>query len=139
MARREQFIMTTRERRSRVFSEEFRKQKVDEVERKLTTIRELCKEYELSRSSVYRWIYKYSEMRKKGHIIRVESESDTRKLLELKERIKELERIVGQKQLLIDFQTKVIELAEEEYKVDIKKKLGGKLSSGTGSTEKNTR
>jgi len=105
----------------------------------LLTISELCKEYELSRTSIYNWIYKYSTMQKKGEIIRVETESDTRKLLELKERVKELERIVGQKQILIDFQAKVIELAEEEYKVDIKKKLGGKLSSGIGLTEGNTK
>jgi len=137
MARKEQFLMTVGERRIRFFSEEFRKQKVKEIERNLLSISELCKEYELSRTSIYNWIYKYSTMQKKGEIIRVETESDTRKLLELKERIKELERIVGQKQILIDFQAKVIELAEEEYKVDIKKKLGGKLSSGIGLTERN--
>ena len=139
MARKEQFQMSIRERRIRFFSEEFRKQKVKEIERNLLTISELCKEYELSRTSIYNWIYKYSTMQKKGEIIRVETESDTRKLLELKERVKELERIVGQKQILIDFQAKVIELAEEEYKVDIKKKLGGKLSSGIGLTEGNTK
>jgi hypothetical protein len=32
----------------------------------------------------------------------------------------------------------MIELAEEMYQVDIKKKLGSKLSSGSGSTETNT-
>ena len=34
----------------------------------------------------------------------------------------DLERIVGQKQIVIDFQEKMIELAEQEYNVDIKKK-----------------
>jgi len=74
-------------------------------------------------------------MRKKGVRQVIESESDTKKLLALRERLKELERIIGQKQLLIDFQEKVIEMAEDEYHVDIKKKFGGKLSSGTGLTE----
>jgi hypothetical protein len=32
----------------------------------------------------------------------------------------------------------MIEIAEQMYKVDIKKKLGSKLSSGSGSTEKST-
>ncbi len=68
----------------------------------------------------------------------VETESDTRKLKELKEEIKELHRIIGEKQILLDFQTKLIERAEKEYKVDIKKKLSGKLYSGTGTTEKRT-
>jgi len=139
MATREQFTLTSSERRNRSFSEEFKKQKVHEIERKLVTIPELCREYELSKTSLYNWIHMYSKKFKKGEHIRVESESDTRKLQEMRERIKELERTIGQKQMLIDFQAKVIELAEQEYKVDIKKKLGGKLSSGTGSTEGNTR
>ena len=138
MARREQFILSRRQRHNRYFSNEFKRRKVEEIDHHLTTISEICREYEVSKTSVYNWIYCYSTMRKKGEIIRVESQSDTRKLLEMKERIKELERIIGQKQILIDFQDKVIELAEEEYKVDIKKKFGVKPSSGTGSIEKNT-
>ena len=59
----------------------------------------------------------------KGSKTVVESESDTRKLLEYKQRIAELERTIGQKQLMIDFQAKMIELAEQEYGVDIKKKF----------------
>ncbi len=47
-----------------------------------------------------------------------------------------MERIVGQKQILLDFKEKMIELAEETYKVDIKKKFSDKPSDTTGSTEK---
>jgi len=39
---------------------------------------------------------------------------------------------------LIEFKEKMIEIAETTYGVDIKKKLGSKLSSGTTSTEKLT-
>jgi len=62
-------------------------------------------------------------MKKKPERLIVESDSDTKKLLELKKRVAELERIVGQKQIMIDFKDKMIELAEEHYKFDIKKKL----------------
>ncbi|EKO78685.1 hypothetical protein LEP1GSC068_2737 [Leptospira sp. Fiocruz LV3954] len=41
----------------------------------------------------------------------------------MKSKIKELESVVGQKQMKIDFQEKMIELAEKEYCVDIKKKF----------------
>jgi hypothetical protein len=68
----------------------------------------------------------------------VESKSDTKKIQFLESRIKELERIVGQKQILIEFQDKMMEIAEQTYEVDIKKKLGSKLSSGTGIPEINT-
>jgi hypothetical protein len=67
----------------------------------------------------------------------VEAKSDTQRIKALEARIKELERIVGQKQLLLEFQDKMIEIAESDYDVDIKKKIGSKLSFGTTSTGKN--
>jgi hypothetical protein len=54
----------------------------------------------------------------------------------LEERIKELERLVGQKQILLEFKDKMIDIAEETYNIDIKKKVGSKLSSGSTSTKK---
>mgnify|MGYP007108819566 CR=1 FL=1 len=68
----------------------------------------------------------------------VESKSDTRKLLHLKEHIKELEQLIGQKQIKIDFLEKMIELAQEEYGIDIKKKVSTKQYGGSGTTLKNT-
>lgn len=135
MATVEKFTQSTRARQLRYFSEEFRKQKVRDIEQNLSEIRDICKEYEVTRTAVYKWIYKYSAMRKKGEKQVIEIESDTKKVLALRERLKELERIIGQKQLLIDFQEKVIEMAEEEYHVDIKKKFGDKLYFGSGLTE----
>jgi len=126
-------------RRNRYFSEELKRQKVKDLERNLVTMSELCREYQVSRTSVYRWIYKYSKNRKRQERQIVERMSDTRKIKELQDRIKELERIVGQKQLLIDFKDKMIEIAEEMYQVDIKKKLSSPPSAGSGNTEKSTR
>jgi transposase len=123
---------------NRYFSEGFKRQKVSEIEKHLTTITEICREYQVSNTAVYNWVYKYSLMRKKGIRQVVEAESDTRKLLQLKERIKELERIIGQKQIMIDFQDKMIEVAEEEYKIEIKKKSDSSPSTGSGKTEANT-
>jgi hypothetical protein len=56
----------------------------------------------------------------------------------MREQIKELERIIGEKQVKLDFQEKLITLAEKEYDIDIKKKFSGKHSSGTGSTGNST-
>jgi hypothetical protein len=77
-------------------------------------------------------------MAKKEHKQVVEPKSDTQRIKMLEERIKELERIVGQKQLLLEFKDKMIEIAEATYNVDIKKKVGSRLSSGTTSTGKIT-
>ncbi len=135
MANRTQFKQSELERRRRSFSEEFKRQKVVEIDRKQTRISEVCKHYEVSAASVSRWIKRYSVNYMKGVKTIVEAESDTRKIIELQAKIAELERTVGQKQLLIDFQDKMIELAEQTYGVDIKKKLQSKPSSGTGTTE----
>ena len=138
MATPEKLTQGQRARFSRYFSEDFKRQKVREIERNQVSIGELSKEYQVSRTSIYRWLFKYSKMIKKAERQVVERKSDTRKIQELKERIKELERVVGQKQLLIEFQKKMIDLAEETYDVDIKKKLSSKLSSGTGLIDANT-
>lgn len=138
MAKPNQLKIHQNTRQYRYFSEGFKKQKVEEIEKNLVKISEICREYQVSHAAVYKWIYKYSVMRKKGVRQVIEAESDTRKLLQLKEKIKDLERIIGQKQILIDFQQKMIDIAEEEYKIDIKKKLGSKLSAGSGKTESNT-
>jgi hypothetical protein len=75
-------------------------------------------------------------MRKKREKMVYESDSDALKVKQMQERIKELERTVGQKQLKIDFLEKMIEIAGEDLKVDIKKKLSTKLSSGSDQTNK---
>ena len=117
----------------RYFSTDFKKKRVQELENNLITVSDICKTHKVSRTSVYRWIYKFSNMAKKQVRQVVEAKSDTKKIQYLEDRIKELERIVGKKQILIDFQDKMIEIAEQTYEVDIKKKLGSKLSSGTGN------
>jgi transposase len=122
----------------RYFSEDFKKKKIRELERNISSVNDICKTYSVSRTSVYRWIYKYSAMAKKQVKQVVEAKSDTQKIKALEERIKELERIVGQKQLLLEFKDKMIEIAEATYGVDIKKKVGSRLSSGTTSTGKST-
>ena len=74
-------------------------------------------------------------MRKKKEKIVYETESDLVRVKLLQERIKELERAVGQKQLKIDFLEKMIEIAEEDLKIDIKKKPFIKPSTGSESTK----
>lgn len=138
MATRNQFKMTTAERRHRHFSDSFKIQKVRELETGKTKVSELCKQYEVSATNVYKWLNKFGTMKnKKEHFI-VETDSDTKQLLALKKKVAELEQIVGQKQILIDFKDKMIDLAEETYGVDIKKKFSTQQSNTSGTTENNT-
>jgi transposase len=131
------FSEELRSRQNRYFSNDIKKKIVRDLERNFNSVSDVCKTYQVSRTSVYRWIFKYSSMAKKEHKQVVEPKSDTQRIKMLEERIKELERIVGQKQLLLEFKDKMIEIAEATYNVDIKKKVGSRLSSGITSTGKN--
>ena len=123
MATRQKYIQNTKERQLRTFSDEFKRKKVRELELKITTVTEISRAYEVRPWTIYKWVNKFGNQVMKETRTIVESESDTRKMLEYKQRIAELERTIGQKQLMIDFQKKMIELAEQEYGVDIKKKF----------------
>ena len=137
MATRQNFKQSTEERRKRTFSEEFKRKKVREIELKISTITDVSKAYEVRYHNVYKWVKKYgSHLVEKGEKVIVECESDTRKNIELQAKVGELERIIGQKQVLLDFKDKMIELAEEMYQIDIKKKFGTKPLSIIGNTVK---
>jgi transposase len=136
MATKQQFKQSSADRQRRTFSEEFKRKKVKEIEQKITTITAVCKEYEVRDSNVRKWLATFGTNYMKGVRIIVESESDTMKIIELKKQVAELERLVGQKQVVLEFKDKMIELAEEHYGVDIKKKFGTTPSSGTGTIEK---
>jgi transposase len=136
MATKSGLELTQSERRKRIFSEDFKKQKVREIETKQTTITEVSKAYQVRYNNVHKWVEKFSSSYKKGVRLIVEMESDTQKLLALQQQIAELERMVGQKQIIIDFQAKMIELAETTYGVDIKKKFDSTPSSSSGKIEK---
>lgn len=127
------------ERVQRYFSEDFKRKKVKEIEQNLATVVQISREYEVSRAAVYRWVYKYSAVRKKGIKQVVEAQSDTVKITRLRDEVREMERVVGQKQIKIDFLEKMIELAEKEYGIDIKKKYSSMPLSGSGQTGKRTR
>lgn len=74
---------------------------------------------------------------KKERLI-VESKSEQSQIISLKNKVAMLEQMLGQKQILIEFQQKMIELAEEEYGIDIKKKSETEQSSTSEKTGKGT-
>lgn len=137
MAKKDQLLSKPDFRQNRYFSEAFRKKKVEELDKKLTTVSEICKTYDVSSPAVYKWIYKYSLMRKKAVKLVVEPLSDTVRIKALEQHISQLEQLLGQKQFEIDFLQKQIDIASNQYGVDLKKKHSGQHSGGSGSTGNN--
>jgi transposase len=109
---------------NRWFSEEFKRQKVKELDTNLITIKLICELHGVSRASVYKWLAKYSINYQQETKMVVQMESEAFKTAQLNQRVAELERIVGQKQMVIDYLNKVLEIASKEFDTDIKKKYG---------------
>lgn len=119
----------------RLFSEAFKREKVKDLVEKRISIRQLSSLYEVSRTSVYNWLYAYSPHHEQKTNLVVQMESEAHKSEMLQRRVAELERIVGQKQLELDFLNKLFEIGSQELGFDIKKNLSTKLSNGTGAEE----
>ena len=117
----------------RYFSETFKKEKVQELIDKRTTIQKLSDLYGLSRTSVYNWLYQYSPHYEQKSRQVIEMESESQKTQFYQNRVAELERIVGQKQLEIDFGEKLIALASAELGIDLKKNFSTQVLNGSVS------
>ena len=64
---------------NRKFSESFKKEKVKQLVAKQISIKELSELYGVSRTSIYKWLYKYSPHHKRGTVQVVEMESEALK------------------------------------------------------------
>ena len=125
-------------RESRVFSEPLKKQIVKELVNKRITIQQVMLEHQVSRYSVYRWLYKYSPLHEQKCTLVVQMKSEEQRKYELQQRVADLERIVGQKQLEIDFLNKLLEVGSKELGFDLKKSFSSPPSNGTGTTDTGT-
>lgn len=124
-------------RKQRVYSMEFKNQIVKEFESGKFSVLELEKLYGVTNASIYQWIYKLSTFNNKGYRVIEMKDSAQKKVKDLENKIKELERMVGMKQIKIDFLEKMIEIAKDDFDMDIKKKLGTPQSGTSGKSTKN--
>lgn len=126
-----------RVKRQRRFSEDFKLNIVELYEKGQHSVYEIEKIYNISNQSIYSWIYKYSKYNKKNIQVVEMKDSQIHKIKELEEKVKALERVVGQKQMNIDYLEKMIELAKQEFDIDIKKNSDTPHSGGFEPTKKN--
>lgn len=123
-------------RKKRLYSEEFKRRLVEEFETGKFSVLQLEKLHGISNNLIYNWIYKYSTFNERGCRIMDIKKSSRSRIKDLENRIKELERMVGQKQIKIDYYEKMIEIAKEELDIDLKKNFDTPQSIGSGKTKK---
>jgi transposase-like protein len=108
-------------KKHRIYSKEFKLQLVNEFESGKFSVPQLEKLYGISNTTIYSWIHKFSTFNEKGTRIVEMKQSSTTKLKELAQKVKELEQIVGKKQIQIDYLEKMIDIAKDDLNIDIKK------------------
>ena len=118
--------MAKRGEKIRHFSEAFKREKVKLYEDGKITAIQIQKLYDVSETSVYKWISKYSKLPKGEHVV-VQKQSEAAKTLLIMERVKELERALGNAHLRILYAEEVILQADKELQLNLKKKLDDKL------------
>lgn len=105
----------------RTFSTAFKKEKVALIESGKISVGQLSKIYEVTPTSIYKWLRKYSQTAPNERVV-VEKISEENKNLELMKRIRELEQVLGRKQLQVDYYESVIEELNEQQGEDVIKK-----------------
>lgn len=115
--------MTTTEKMRRHFTEAFKKEKVTQLDERKITVLQLSKIYEVSETAIYKWIRKYSKYTGKQERMVIEKESEGQKNIELLKKLAEMERLLGRKEIELDYLKKVIEFGSEYAGADIKKKF----------------
>jgi transposase-like protein len=123
-------------RKKRIYSEEFKRKIVKDFESGQLSVPQLEKLHNIGNPLIYRWIYKFSTFNEKGSRIIEMKESSSGKMKSLEQRVKELERMIGQKQIKIDYLEKMIDIAKDELNIDIKKNSNTPQSTGSAVTKK---
>ncbi|WP_372947881.1 transposase [Mariniphaga sp.] len=110
-------------RKVRQFSTDFKKEKVKQIDDGKITVLQLSRIYEVSSTAIYKWIRKYSRYAGQNERVVIQKESEQTKTFWLLKKVSELEQLVGQKQVEIEYLKKVIDFGSEITEKDIKKKF----------------
>lgn len=123
-------------RPKRTFSETFKRQKVQQIVDKQISISELSTLYGMSKVTVYRWLYRYSVHHQKGTNLVVQMESEAHKTKVLQQKLAEAEQMIGRQAVQLDYLERLLAVASEALKVDLKKNFGTPPSNGYEPTNK---
>lgn len=112
----------------------FKKAIVQDFESGQYSAQQLARLHGIALQSVYNWIHQLSQLNQKGLRIVEYANSSQEKLRQLERKVADLERRLGQKQVQLDLQNKLIEIASEELGMDLKKSFSTERSSTSKTT-----
>jgi transposase len=136
MSKSEKKTLQIRQRRT--FSEEFKRQKVQLIVDKTTTIADVAELYGVCKMTVYRWLYRYSPHHQQGTNQVVQMESEEHKNKQLLQKLADTERMVGQQAIQLAYLERLIAIAGESLKIDLKKNFSTPPLNGSATTQAKT-
>lgn len=119
----------------RRFSEEIKRESIRRIDEGQQSLSSLSRELKVSRSTLYKWMAKYSVTYQKQTRVVVEKNSQSSQIERLQKELLEAQAALGRKQLEVDYLRKVIEIAKQEDGIDVLKKEEIKQLLGSQSTE----
>ena len=94
----------------------------------------VSREYQVSEQTVYRWLKKFSTYLHPSTTLVMEMDSEQYRSKELEKKIAALEAALGRKQMEVDYLNKLIEIAQTDLGVDLKKNISTDASAGSKKT-----
>lgn len=110
------------EKERKVFSESFKKSKVELIESGKATTSSISRLFNVSYTAVDNWVKKYGKVSKPDKIV-IETDSDYRKLIEVQKEKEHLERLLGKQQIKIDYYEVLLDSIKEQYGEDLEKRF----------------
>jgi len=114
------------------YSMAFKQKVISEIESGKYSLRQASKIYNVSDVSLYKWLKRFGKNHLIGKVVRIEMKGEADRIKQLEAEKKELESALAQAQLKIITLESTMEVAEEKYKIDFKKKIGLKGSKKAG-------
>jgi len=109
------------DKRNRRYGEALKLRIVKEIESGKLSISEACREYGMTKGAIKQWLDDLGKFRAKGSIVEIVMKDE-------KAKIEELQRALGEAHMKLRIYDKMIELADKQYKLNIKKNYGDQAS-----------
>lgn len=119
------------EKEYRKYSEDLKKRVVAEVESGAISQAEACRRYGLRRGAVWDWLKIYGRINRRRVVEVVMSDQ--------KDKIEELKQALADAHLKLRLYDKLMELAQDEYQIDLKKNYSTKALELLNKTEKKSK
>lgn len=122
----------------RHFSPTIKKQVVALIEQKQLNVATAAREYGVHAQTIYNWIYRYSSYNANGGIMMVDKKHQQSQLAALQQQVQQLQSVLGQKQMQLDYWQKYAELLAQDVPDADKKKEAIKPYGTSVTTGPNT-